>query len=96
MYHFEERVPTYVLQVGMEVAESSQTESDAEDDVLTFEENLIAVEVFHSEETPQDFVVNGLTVTVASGGWRSLIGGNPAKTVGLPSGVTGIIVTPLR
>ena len=81
---------------GSTVAEDSQTEDDATNDVLTFTNPITAVEVYHSEETPQDFTINGLTLTIAAGGWRSPIGGTPGKTVGLPNGVTGIIVTPLE
>lgn len=81
---------------GMRVAEDSQTEGDATEDVLTFSAPIRALEIFHSEETPQDFTVNGITVTVAGGGWRSLIGGTPSASVTLPNGVTGVVVTRLE
>lgn len=81
---------------GQQVAEDSQTESDATSNVLTFAANIYAVEIYHSEATPQEFEINGLTISIAAGGWRSEIGGEPAATVTLPSGVTGIVVTRLE
>lgn len=89
--------PVHVSELsGSIVAESSQTESDATGDVLTFSAPITAIEIFHSEGTPQDFVVNGLTVTVAAGGWRSPVGGTPSASVTLPNGVTGVVVTRLE
>jgi hypothetical protein len=82
--------------VGQSVAESSQTEADATEDVLTFGAPITAIEIYHSEESAQEFVVNGLTLTIAAGGWRSPVGGTPGATVELPNGVTGIIVTRLE
>lgn len=84
-----------VVVFGSVVAEDSKTEDDATEGVLTFAAPIRAVEIFHSEETAQDFVVNGLTVTVAAGGWRSPIGGTPSASVTLPNGVTGVVVTRL-
>jgi len=80
---------------GSKVAEDSQTEADATSDVLTFSADIEALEIYHSENTAQDFVVNGLTLKIASGGWRGPVGGTPAATVTLPTGVTGIVVTRL-
>lgn len=81
---------------GNRVAENSQTEGDASADVLTFSGRIFSVEIYHSEATAQEFVINGLTLSVAGGGWRSEIGGVPGFTVTLPTGVTGIIVTRLE
>ena len=80
---------------GSSAAEDSQTEADATSDVLTFAAPVAAIEIYHSEATAQDFVVNGLTLTIAAGGWRSPVGGTPSAEVTLPSGVTGVIVTRL-
>ena len=75
---------------GSNVAEM-QDQSDATADVLTFSENITSIEIYHSEATPQSFTVNGLTLIVAAGGWRSPIAGTPAKTVGIPTGVNCIV-----
>ena len=60
-------------------------------DVLTFSENISSIEIYHSESTPQSFAVNGLTLIVAAGGWRSPIAGTPGVTVGIPTGVNCIV-----
>lgn len=72
---------------GMVVVEA-QTDADATSDDLTFTEPITAVEIYHAEATAQEFVVNGLTLTIGPGGWRSLVGGVPSVTVSLPTGVT--------
>ena len=63
-------------------------ETDAVSEVLTFAETIESIEIYHDEATPQDFVVNGLTLTIKPGGWRSLIGGTPSAEVTIPTGVT--------
>lgn len=80
--------------LGSSAAES-KTESNAVADVVTFSAPITAVEVYHSEATPQVFVINGISLTIPSGGWRSSVAGVPAATVTLPSGITGVIVTRL-
>lgn len=75
---------------GSNVAEM-QDQSDATADVLTFSENITSIEIYHSEATPQSFTVNGLTLIVAAGGWRSPIAGTPGATVGIPTGVNCIV-----
>jgi len=79
--------------VGSSVAEASQTEADAAANVLTFSAAVAAIEIYHSETTAQDFIVNGLTLKIAAGGWRGPVSGTPAATVTLPAGVTGVVVT---
>ena len=75
---------------GSNVAEM-QDQNDATADVLTFSENISSIEIYHSEATPQSFAVNGLTLIVAAGGWRSPIAGTPGVTVGIPTGVNCIV-----
>lgn len=72
---------------GMVVVEAL-TNADASSDVLTFTEPVYCVEIYHAEATAQEFEVNGLTLTVGPGGWRSLVGGTPSAEVTLPTGVT--------
>jgi len=71
--------------------EECQDQGDATENVLTFSENITALEIWHNEDTPQEFIVNGLTLTVASGGWRSPIGGTPGDTVTIPANVDCIV-----
>ena len=76
-----------VKQSGNTVAEQL-AETDAVTDVLTFSATIESIEIYHNEATSQDFIVNGLTLTINSGGWRSLIGGTPSVEVTIPTGVT--------
>lgn len=75
---------------GSKVAEM-QDQTDATEDVLTFSDNIYSIEIYHNKTTPQEFTVNGLTLIVAAGGWRSPIAGTPGKTVGIPTGVNCIV-----
>lgn len=75
---------------GSKVAEC-KNQGDATGNVLTFTENIVAVEIYHNEATAQEFTVNGLTLTIPSGGWRSPIGGTPGKTVTIPASVDCIV-----
>ena len=76
-----------VKQSGNTVTEQLD-ETDAVLDVLTFSDTIESIEIYHDEATPQDFIVNGLTLTIEPGGWRSLIGGTPSAEVTIPTGVT--------
>ena len=76
-----------VTQVGNTVTEQLD-ETDAVLDVLTFLATIESIEVYHDEVTSQDFIVNGLTLTIKPGGWRSLIGGISSAEVTIPTGVT--------
>lgn len=82
--------PALALVVGTRVAEV-QTEADATENILTFEENIIAVEIWHDEIERQEFIVNGIDITVPAGGWRSLIGRTSGNTVGIPAGIACIV-----
>jgi hypothetical protein len=79
---------TYILN---EMLAEQKTQADADADVITFSENIGAIEIYHAEATWQEFVVNGLTLTVPSGGYRTSIGGTPGKTVEIPNGVDCIV-----
>ena len=76
------------LETNSKVAEQlDETDADA-NDVLTFEEDIEAIEIYHEEDTLQTFVVNGMDLKLASGGWRSPIGGTPSNEVTIPSDIT--------
>ncbi len=75
---------------GSKVAECLD-QDDADNNVLTFSDDIYALEIYHNEATAQEFIVNGLTLTIPSGGWRSPIGGTPGKTVTIPASVDCIV-----
>ena len=66
-------------------------QDDADNNVLTFSDDIYALEIYHNKDTAQKFTVNGLTLTIPSGGWRSPIGGTPGKTVTIPASVDCIV-----
>ena len=68
-----------------------KTEADAVANVITFSDDIEAVEIYHDELTWQTFTVNGLTLTVPSGGYRTPIGGVAAATVTIPAGIDCIV-----
>ena len=72
--------------------EEVQDQTDAEDNVLTFSAPIAGVEIYHAEATAQEFEVNGLTLTVPPGGWRSPIGGTESAEVTIPEGVDCIVM----
>lgn len=76
--------------LGSKVVET-QDQADATGNELTFAENIIGVEIHHSDANAQNFVINGLTLKVVPGGWRSLIGGTPSKKVIIPAGVNCVV-----
>ena len=76
-----------VTQIGNTVTEQLD-ETDAVLDVLTFAANIESIEIYHDEATPQDFIVNGLTLTIKPGGWRSPIAGISSDAVTIPAAIT--------
>lgn len=84
----ERHLPVYLF--GHRVAEV-QDEGDAVGTTLTFGEPIYSVEIYHNEAAPQEFVVNGITLLVASGGWRSPVAGTPSDEVEIPGGVDCIV-----
>lgn len=81
------RLPVVAELSGSKVAEQL-TNSEAVANVLTFSANISSVEIWHNEATPQVFIVNGLSLSIASGGWRSPIAGTPSTEITIPAGVT--------
>ena len=68
-----------------------KTQADADNNVITFSTNILAIDIYHAEATWQDFVVNGLTLKVPAGGYRTSIGGTLGATVGIPAGINCIV-----
>lgn len=73
------------------VLEEQLTNADAVNNVLTFSKNITNIEIFHNEATWQEFIVNGLTLTIPSGGYRTAVGGTLGLTVGIPIGINCIV-----
>jgi len=61
------------------------TDADAVVNVLTFSANIEAIEIYHEEATWQTFIVNGLTIIVPAGGYRTPIAGVVGLTVTIPA-----------
>jgi len=77
-----------VKHTGSIVAEVKD-ESDAdESNIITFSANIESIEIYHNETTQQEFTVNGLTLKVAPGGWRSPVAGTASDEVTIPADVT--------
>ncbi len=76
------------VQLSGSILAEQKTQTDAVDNVLTFSANISSVEIWHNEATPQAFTVNGLSLSIAPGGWRSPIAGTPSTEITIPTGVT--------
>jgi hypothetical protein len=68
-----------------------KTQADADNNVITFTGDITAIEIYHKEATWQEFIVNGITITIPAGGYRTPIGGTVAKTVTIPAGIDCIV-----
>lgn len=79
------------MQLSGSILVEQKTQADAVANVITFTENISTIEVYHAEATWQTFTVNGLTLTIPAGGYRTPIGGITAKTVTIPAGINCIV-----
>lgn len=71
---------------GQIVEQLNQDDAD-ESNILTFSANINAVEIYHNESSMQTFIVNGISLDIAGGGWRSRVGGTPSNEVTIPAGI---------
>ena len=72
--------------------EEQLTNADAVDNVLTFSKNITNIEIYHNEANWQEFVVNGITLTIPAGVYyRTAIGGVPGLTVGIPVAINCVV-----
>lgn len=89
--------PIGALAAGSEVmlkgskATQPLTQADAVANVLTFPAPIESIEIYHDEATVQTFVVNGLSLPIAAGGWRSPVGGTPSAEVTIPASVDCVV-----
>lgn len=87
----QDSIITLLQGLSRQTVTECQDQDDADNNVLTFSDDIYALEIYHNEDTAQEFTANGLTLTIAPGGWRSPIGGTPAATVTIPAGVDCIV-----
>ena len=81
---------TQVGILGNTLAEQ-KTQADAVNDVITFIGDINFIEIYHGEPTWQVFVVNNISLTIPSGGYRTPIAGVVGKTVTIPAGKNCIV-----
>ena len=79
------------IQLSGSKLEEQLTNSDAVANVLTFSENITAIEIYHEAVAWQDFIVNGLTLKIPPGGYRTMISGVAGATVTIPAGLSCIV-----
>ena len=79
------------VQLSKNKLEEQKTQANAVANVITFTGDINAIEIYHEEATWQDFTVNGITLKIPSGGYRTPIGGTVAKTVTIPANVDCIV-----
>lgn len=77
--------------IGLSSVAEALRDSDAVSNVLTFSEPIQAIEIWHSGDGIEDFIVNGITLPIGPGGWRSPVAGQPSAEVTIPPGVTCVI-----
>jgi len=80
-----------VSRVYGDVVDEQRTESDAVSDVITFSDDIFSIEIYHEEATWQDFIVNGISLKVPRGGYRTLVGGTAGKLVTIPPGISCLV-----
>jgi hypothetical protein len=68
-----------------------KTDADAVNNVITFSADISAIEIYHEEATWQDFVVNGLTLKIPAGGYRTPVGGASSDEVTIPIGISCLV-----
>lgn len=74
--------------IGETVAEQKNNTNADVNNVLTFSEPIEFVEIYHNESGLQTFVVNGISLQIASGGWRSPVSNtNASVEVTIPEGI---------
>lgn len=81
------------MQLMRNILEEQLTESDAVNNVLTFSENISAIEIYNSDEFNDGvFTVNGIEIIVPAGlTFKSPIGGTPGTTVSVTGATTYIV-----
>jgi hypothetical protein len=88
---FTKLLGTVTVSLTGSTLQEQKTQADAVANVITFSANIVAIEIFHAEVTWQAFTVNGLTLTIPSGGYRTPVGGVAGATVTIPAGISCIV-----
>lgn len=79
------------VQLKGSILAEQKTQADAENNVITFAENITAIEIYHEEATWQTFTVNGINITAPAGGYRTPVAGVASVEVTIPAGVNCIV-----
>ena len=79
------------VQLTGSILAEQKTNADAVANVITFSANISVIEIYHESSTWQTFIVNGLTLKIPAGGYRTPVGGTPGATVTIPTGLSCII-----
>lgn len=70
--------------VGTRIVEQKTQDDADESGVIEFEDNIVAVEIYHEEDTWQEFEINGLDIMIPPGGYKVTVGGVPSKEIVIP------------
>jgi hypothetical protein len=79
------------IKISGSFLEEQKTNADAETNVITFSANISAIEIYHEETTWQTFIVNGITLKIPAGGYRTPVGGTPSTEVTIPAGINCLV-----
>ncbi len=71
--------------------EETRTNTNAVSNVITFDEPITAIEIWHGAATNQTFIVNGISIVIPPGGYSRPIGGVPSPTVTIPASLVCIV-----
>lgn len=79
------------VEINGSIVQEQKAEADAVDNVITFSEPVSVIEIYHDAATRQQFIVNGITLYVPPGSYRTPVGGTPSNQVIIPAGVSCIV-----
>lgn len=79
------------VQIAGNTLAEQKTQVDAVANVLTFSQNIGVIEIYHKEATFQTFIVNGLSIVIPAGGYRTPIAGVASPNVTIPAGINCIV-----
>jgi len=79
------------VQLTGSILQEQKTQADAVENIITFSANISNIEIYHEEVTWQTFIINGLTLLIPAGGYRTPIGGVAAATITIPAGIDCLV-----
>ena len=84
-------MPVSVQVLYQAVAESKDQTDASVQNVIEFDAPIRGIAIHHDEAGAEDFIVNGLTIKVPPGGWRSAISGVASENVTIPNDVDCVL-----